>query len=56
MAMLYSYWGSSLPIEVLSLAIPIALLGTLYGLLGYLLLLPIRMKLEAINGAVKAEE
>lgn len=48
MAMLYGYWGSSLPIEALSLSIPIALLGVLYGLVGYLLLLPIRMKLEAI--------
>lgn len=56
MAMLYGYWGSSLPIEVVSLAIPIALLGILYGLIGYLLLLPIRMKLEVLSGSVKAEE
>ncbi len=48
MAMMPSYIGTSIPIETLAVSIPIALLGTFYGLIGFLLLLPIRMKLEAM--------
>lgn len=44
------YNSTPLFIESLRFTIPIALLGTLYGLLGFLLLLPIRMKLEAMSG------
>lgn len=39
---------ASFPMETLLVAIPIALLGILYGLIAFLLLLPIRMKLEAM--------
>lgn len=45
------FWiDSSAPdfIEVLGISITIALLSILYGTIGYLLLLPIRMKLEAM--------
>lgn len=38
--------------ETFYYSIPIALLGILYGLVGYLLLLPIKIKLESINEAV----
>ena len=41
--------GISATHEALMLAIPIALLGIFYGMLGFLLLLPIRMKLEAMS-------
>lgn len=48
MAILPSYVNTPLFIESLCYAIPIGLLGLFYGLIGYLLLLPIRMKLEAM--------
>ena len=35
--------------ESLMISISIALLGILYGMFGFLLLLPIRMKLEAMS-------
>lgn len=44
-----AYNTTSLFIESFRYTIPIALLGVLYGLIGFLLLLPIRMKLEAIK-------
>lgn len=40
--------SASLLAENILVAIPIALLGVLYGLVGFLLLLPIRTKLEAM--------
>ena len=45
-AMMYSYISSDVSVQGLFASISIALLSTLYGLIGYLLLLPIRMKLE----------
>lgn len=48
MAMMPSNVEISLVPEILCVSIPIALLGILYGLIGFLLLLPFRMKLEAI--------
>ncbi len=41
--------NSSLFAETLFVSIPIALLGIFYGLIGFLLLLPIRMKLESMS-------
>lgn len=48
MAMMWFGWNNSLFAESLCLSIPIALLGVFYGMIGFLLLLPIRMKLESM--------
>lgn len=52
MVILPAYKNTALFIECLTVSIPIALLGILYGLVGFLLFLPIRMKLEAIAGII----
>jgi len=48
MAMLWYGMNITLLAESLLIAIPIALLGVFYGLIGHVALLPIRMKLEAM--------
>ncbi len=45
---MYSGMKSAIAAEYLMAAISVALLGILYGMIGFLLLLPIRMKLEAM--------
>ncbi len=51
-AIMSASMNNALATETLPVAISIALLGILYGMFGYLLLLPIRMKLEAMQGSV----
>lgn len=46
MAMIYVSESFSLFLEALSITMPMALIGVLYGLTGYLLLIPVQMKLE----------
>ena len=48
MAMIYVSESFSLFLEALSITMPMALIGVLYGLTGYLLLIPVQMKLESM--------
>lgn len=48
MAIMSSSMYMSMSMKSIMIAIPIALLSIVYGLIGFLLLLPIRMKLEAM--------
>ncbi len=48
MAMIYVRESVSLFLEALSITMPMAFIGVIYGLTGYLLLLPVEMKLESM--------
>lgn len=48
MAMVYVTESFALFLEALSVSMPMAFIGVIYGLTGYLLLLPVEMKLESM--------